>query len=173
MSQSESCDVMVIGSGAAGLSLALTLAERHRVVVLSKGVASEGATVYAQGGVSAVMDHADAISSHIEDTLIAGAGLCLAGDVLGLQCFGEGQGLDRRQASKAGIAESLGQARVQTQAVKIKIGQNAVSHLGGSRRCEERAGRLCGTASSSLCAPQESICARRKSFSFNTLHWFS
>ena len=76
MSQSESCDVMIIGSGAAGLSMALTLAERHRVVILSKNIASEGATVYAQGGVSAVMDHADAVSSHIEDTLIAGAGLC-------------------------------------------------------------------------------------------------
>ena len=68
---------MVIGSGAAGLSLALTLAARnHRVVVLSKNEASESATLYAQGGVSAVMDHADSIESHIEDTLIAGAGLC-------------------------------------------------------------------------------------------------
>ena len=77
MTRSESCDVMVIGSGAAGLSLALTLAARdHRVVVLSKNEASESATLYAQGGVSAVMDHADSIESHIEDTLIAGAGLC-------------------------------------------------------------------------------------------------
>jgi len=73
---SPSYDVMIIGSGAAGLSLALTLAERRRVVVLSKGSASESATFYAQGGVSAVMDHADSLESHIEDTLVAGAGLC-------------------------------------------------------------------------------------------------
>jgi L-aspartate oxidase len=76
MSDPESCDVMVIGSGAAGLSLALALAERVSVVVLSKGEASESATLYAQGGVSAVMDHADSIESHIDDTLTAGAGLC-------------------------------------------------------------------------------------------------
>lgn len=68
--------MLVIGSGAAGLSLALGLAERHRVVVLSKQEASEGATLYAQGGVSAVMDHADSVESHIGDTLEAGAGLC-------------------------------------------------------------------------------------------------
>ncbi|MEX2482372.1 MAG: L-aspartate oxidase [Gammaproteobacteria bacterium] len=76
MSDIESFDVMVVGSGAAGLSLALTLAERARVVVLSKSELAESATLYAQGGVSAVMDHADSIESHIEDTLVAGAGLC-------------------------------------------------------------------------------------------------
>lgn len=76
MSEYESCDVLIIGSGAAGLSLALSLAPALRVVVLSKSVASESATLYAQGGVSAVMDHADSIESHIDDTLVAGAGLC-------------------------------------------------------------------------------------------------
>ena len=74
MGQAEVCDVLIIGSGAAGLSLALTLAASRRVVVLSKAEASESATMYAQGGVSAVMDHADSVESHIEDTLIAGAG---------------------------------------------------------------------------------------------------
>lgn len=43
-----SCDVLIIGSGAAGLSLALRLAEKHRVIVLSKGPVSEGSTFYAQ-----------------------------------------------------------------------------------------------------------------------------
>ncbi|MGR8920594.1 MAG: L-aspartate oxidase [Gammaproteobacteria bacterium] len=76
MSEDPTYDVMIVGSGAAGLSLALLLAERYRVVVLSKDVVSEGATWYAQGGVSAVMDHADSIESHIQDTLDAGAGLC-------------------------------------------------------------------------------------------------
>ncbi len=69
-------DVLIIGSGAAGLSLALTLAKSCRVAILSKGPINEGNTLYAQGGVSAVMDASDSIDSHIADTLIAGAGLC-------------------------------------------------------------------------------------------------
>jgi L-aspartate oxidase len=69
-------DVLVIGSGASGLSLALQLAERASVAVLSKSVLSEGATFYAQGGVSAVLDTCDSIDSHVQDTLHTGAGLC-------------------------------------------------------------------------------------------------
>ncbi|MGE0486540.1 MAG: L-aspartate oxidase [Gammaproteobacteria bacterium] len=76
MNEDQTYDVLIVGSGAAGLSLALALAESLRVAVLSKGPLSETATYYAQGGVSAVMDHADSIESHIEDTLTAGAGLC-------------------------------------------------------------------------------------------------
>jgi L-aspartate oxidase len=72
----SSCDVLIIGSGAAGLSLALRLAERCAVTVLSKGPISEGSTFYAQGGIAAVFDETDSVESHIEDTLIAGAGLC-------------------------------------------------------------------------------------------------
>ncbi|CAH6661058.1 L-aspartate oxidase [Pseudocitrobacter vendiensis] len=71
-----SCDVLIIGSGAAGLSLALRVAEQHSVIVLSKGPISEGSTFYAQGGIAAVFDETDSIESHIEDTLIAGAGIC-------------------------------------------------------------------------------------------------
>ncbi len=69
-------DVLVIGSGAAGLSLALRLADRARVAVLSKGPLREGNTFYAQGGIAAVLDDHDSIESHIEDTIDAGAGLC-------------------------------------------------------------------------------------------------
>ncbi|HCR0528352.1 TPA: L-aspartate oxidase [Enterobacter hormaechei] len=67
------CDVLIIGSGAAGLSLALRLAEHQNVIVLSKGPISEGSTFYAQGGIAAVFDETDSIASHVEDTLIAGA----------------------------------------------------------------------------------------------------
>ena len=74
-------DVLIIGSGAAGLSLALRLAEHAKVAVLAKGPLSEGSTNYAQGGVSAVFDAADSIESHIQDTLIAGADLCHEGAV--------------------------------------------------------------------------------------------
>jgi len=69
-------DVLIIGSGASGLSLALQLADHAEVAVLSKSALAEGATLYAQGGVSAVLDTRDSIDSHVEDTLNAGAGLC-------------------------------------------------------------------------------------------------
>lgn len=69
-------DILVIGSGAAGLSLALHLAHLGKVTILCKGPLSEGATYYAQGGIAAVFDESDSIASHVEDTLIAGAHLC-------------------------------------------------------------------------------------------------
>ncbi|HDH7577460.1 TPA: L-aspartate oxidase [Escherichia coli] len=72
----HSCDMLIIGSGAAGLSLALRLADQHQVIVLSKGPVTEGSTFYAQGGIAAVFDETDSIDSHVEDTLIAGAGIC-------------------------------------------------------------------------------------------------
>lgn len=72
----HSCDVLIIGSGAAGLSLALRLADQHQVIVLSKGPVTEGSTFYAQGGIAAVFDETDSIDSHVEDTWIAGAGIC-------------------------------------------------------------------------------------------------
>lgn len=69
-------DAIIIGGGAAGLSLALHLASSARIAVITKGPLREGATYYAQGGISAVLDAKDSIESHIEDTQLAGAGLC-------------------------------------------------------------------------------------------------
>ncbi len=69
-------DLLVIGSGAAGLTLALRSADKARVTVLSKGNLREGATFYAQGGIAAVLDETDSIESHVQDTLTAGVGLC-------------------------------------------------------------------------------------------------
>ena len=76
MSASPDFDVAIVGSGAAGLSLALTLAQHCSVVVITKAVLRESATLYAQGGISAVLDNADSVESHVADTLDAGAGLC-------------------------------------------------------------------------------------------------
>jgi L-aspartate oxidase len=76
MTQQNNCDVLIIGSGAAGLTLALHLAQNADVVILSKGPLNEGSTFYAQGGIAAVFDENDSIASHVEDTIIAGAGLC-------------------------------------------------------------------------------------------------
>ncbi len=76
MSQQFQHDVLVIGSGAAGLSLALTLPGHLRIAVLSKGDLANGSTFWAQGGVAAVLDDTDTVQSHVEDTLNAGGGLC-------------------------------------------------------------------------------------------------
>ncbi|KPA92765.1 L-aspartate oxidase [Pseudomonas asplenii] len=76
MSQHFQHDVLVIGSGAAGLSLALTLPGHLRIAVLSKGDLANGSTFWAQGGVAAVLDDTDTVQSHVEDTLNAGGGLC-------------------------------------------------------------------------------------------------
>jgi L-aspartate oxidase len=76
MNQQHNCDVLIIGSGAAGLSLALHLAKNADVVILSKGQVNDGSTFYAQGGVAAVFDKNDSIDAHVNDTLVAGAGLC-------------------------------------------------------------------------------------------------
>lgn len=69
-------DILVIGSGAAGLAAALHLANVAKVGVLSKGEISDGSTRWAQGGIAAVLNDTDSVESHIEDTMVAGAGLC-------------------------------------------------------------------------------------------------
>ena len=69
-------DVLVIGGGAAGLTLALRIADQASVTILAKSSLKQGSTYYAQGGIAAVLDSEDSLESHIEDTLVAGAGLC-------------------------------------------------------------------------------------------------
>jgi len=69
-------DVAIIGSGLAGLSVALHLAATRRVVVISKGELKDGASNWAQGGIAAVLDSGDSHQQHIDDTLAAGGGLC-------------------------------------------------------------------------------------------------
>ena len=76
MPQSFEFDVLVIGSGAAGLTVALNLPPHLHVCVLSKAAISSGATLWAQGGIAAVLDREDSVENHIQDTLNAGAGLC-------------------------------------------------------------------------------------------------
>jgi L-aspartate oxidase len=69
-------DVAIVGSGLAGLSVALHLADHRKVVVISKRALRDGASDWAQGGIAAVLDSADSHDQHVNDTLIAGAGLC-------------------------------------------------------------------------------------------------
>lgn len=74
--KNNSADVLIIGSGVAGLSLALKLADQGKILVLAKDKAQKTNSSRAQGGISAVMGADDSFESHIQDTLIAGAGLC-------------------------------------------------------------------------------------------------
>ncbi len=69
-------DVLIIGSGAAGLSVALHLPRHFRIALLSKADLNQGSTYWAQGGMAAVLHNRDTVDSHVEDTLSAGAGLC-------------------------------------------------------------------------------------------------
>ena len=69
-------DVVIVGSGGAGLSLALSLPAHLSIAVLAKDKLTEASTFYAQGGVAAVLSDDDSVDEHVADTLIAGAGLC-------------------------------------------------------------------------------------------------
>ena len=72
-------DVLVIGGGVAGLRAALAVAEGEKdadVIVVAKGELKQSCTFWAQGGIAAVLDESDSIANHVEDTLVAGAGLC-------------------------------------------------------------------------------------------------
>src|SRR5208283_5252799 len=69
-------DFLVLGSGIAGLSYALKVAERGRVAIVTKKSRAESNTNYAQGGIAAVTSKEDSVELHVRDTLRAGAGLC-------------------------------------------------------------------------------------------------
>jgi L-aspartate oxidase len=69
-------DVIIVGSGLAGSTIALNLAQTHRVAIISKRTLTEGASHWAQGGIAAALDEDDSIQAHLDDTLAAGVGLC-------------------------------------------------------------------------------------------------
>jgi len=71
-------DVVVVGSGIAGLSAALTAAPRARVAVVTKGALDDGCSRFAQGGIAAAVGDGDSPELHYEDTIAAGRGLCRA-----------------------------------------------------------------------------------------------
>ncbi|MBV8175735.1 MAG: FAD-dependent oxidoreductase, partial [Verrucomicrobia bacterium] len=72
----KEADFIILGSGIAGLSLALRLAQHGSVSIVTKRHAHDSNTAYAQGGVACVTSVEDSFDLHISDTLIAGAGLC-------------------------------------------------------------------------------------------------
>lgn len=76
MTTNKTYDALIIGGGVAGLSLALQLADKARIAIIAKGPLTESSSLYAQGGIAAVLDEQDSIQHHIDDTVNAGAGLC-------------------------------------------------------------------------------------------------
>ncbi len=76
MTRQHTADVLIVGAGAAGLAAALRIADRARVLVLSKDGIEGGSTNRAQGGIAAVMHPRDSVARHVRDTIQAGAGLC-------------------------------------------------------------------------------------------------
>lgn len=72
----DSFDVIIIGSGLAGQSLALRLADHKKVALITKRRLTDSASAWAQGGIAAVLDPSDSVASHVADTFDAGAGLC-------------------------------------------------------------------------------------------------
>jgi len=73
---SQQFDVLIIGSGLAGLTLALQVADSKKVCIVSKRTMQDSASSWAQGGIATVLNSNDTIDEHVADTLIAGAGLC-------------------------------------------------------------------------------------------------
>jgi L-aspartate oxidase len=69
-------DVLIIGSGLAGMSAALHLAQKLKVALVTKHELLDGASSWAQGGIAAVLDQSDSLEDHVRDTHVAGAGLC-------------------------------------------------------------------------------------------------
>src|SRR5512143_2936251 len=76
MTEPLETDYLVIGSGIAGLNFALLAAEHGRVVVVTKKRLTDSSTNWAQGGVAAVLSKDDSFDQHVQDTLVAGDGLC-------------------------------------------------------------------------------------------------
>ena len=76
MEQNKYFDVLIVGSGVAGLTLALSIEENYRIAIISKSTLQGGASWLAQGGIAAVLDKNDTKEAHVRDTEIAGAGLC-------------------------------------------------------------------------------------------------
>lgn len=74
--KTEKTDILVIGSGIAGLTFALRCAAFARVTVITKSTIGESNTMYAQGGIAGVFDDNDSVENHVRDTLVAGDGLC-------------------------------------------------------------------------------------------------
>ena len=71
----SSQDILIVGSGAAGLTAALNLARERKLAVIAKGALGDSASARAQGGIAAVLEEGDSFEAHVRDTMIAGAGL--------------------------------------------------------------------------------------------------
>ena len=114
-------DVAIVGSGLAGLSVALNLADTRRVVVIAKRAVTEGASDRAQGGIAAVLDSTDSVENHVDDTLVAGGGLCDEGATRFI--------VDLRSTARGDLDDGIAAARL-----FVKTGTLAVRLTRGDMR---------------------------------------
>jgi len=163
-------DVLIIGSGAAGLGLALRLPTDYRCALVCKQELSEGSTQYAQGGISAVLDAHDSLASHVADTLNAGAGLCQEPVVRQVVARGAA---NIRWLSQVGVPFTLDQAdyhltregghshrRIVHAAESICIPATRMWRLGTASRWP--GGQVAGSAIWNLCNSIRPVCTIRR-----------
>ena len=124
----DTADIVVIGSGIAGLTAALRARGAGRVLVVTKDVIASGSTQWAQGGIAAALDPADTPDEHLQDTLVAGAGLCDEDAVRALvtegaeavrELIGLGAEFDRTASGQLSLTREGGHHR------------NRIAHAGG------------------------------------------
>jgi L-aspartate oxidase len=148
-----SADVIVVGSGIAGLTAALRLRQRvDRVLLVTKTVLSEGSTMWAQGGIAAALDPADSADEHLADTLVAGAGVCDEEAVRILVSEGParvrelatlGTQFDRGPDGKISLTREGGH------------GRNRIAHAGGDATGKEISRALIASLAAALIAVKE------------------
>jgi len=148
-----SADVIVVGSGIAGLTAALRLRQRvDRVLLVTKTVLAEGSTQWAQGGIAAALDPADSPAEHLHDTLVAGAGVCDEEAVRVLVSEGParvrelvplGMEFDRGPDGKISLTREGGH------------GRNRIAHAGGDATGKEISRALIASLAAALVAVKE------------------
>ncbi|MBV8444310.1 MAG: FAD-dependent oxidoreductase, partial [Candidatus Dormibacteraeota bacterium] len=182
MNADTAVDLIVIGSGVAGLSAALTASRRARVAIVTKSTLDDGCTRYAQGGIAVAIGDDDSMQQHFDDTMAAGRGLCdpaavrvlveegparvseLAGLGMAFDADASGLSLGREAAhSRARIVHSGGDATgsaVETTLLRAvqAAGVRAVEHATVERLLLDAGGRCCGIACS--CADGTTVVLR-------------
>jgi L-aspartate oxidase len=148
-----SADVIVVGSGIAGLTAALRLRQRvERVLLVTKTLLPEGSTQWAQGGIAAALDPGDSADEHLEDTLVAGAGVCDEGAVRVLVSQGPAR---VRELAALGMEFDRGPDGEISLTREGGHGRDRIAHAGGDATGKEVSRALIAALDVALAAVKE------------------